>query len=177
MFVIAATTTSALTILPVGSSIIDMEPKGYNTVTGFTQTSSSVASFTYDLANGTGDNRWAGALISLGSGFNLAANDLVISGSDAGSSYYKVVLEDAEGDKVTVRVNVDGRVSLTQSMVDSVGNASFNATDVRYVSIVVDDPDATTGTLEITTGGLSMFRDRGNNDERADDIAGGLFDH
>ncbi len=123
-----------------------MEPKGYNTVTGFTQTSSSVASFTYDLANGTGDNRWAGALISLGSGFNLAANDLVISGSDAGSSYYKVVLEDAEGDKVTVRVNVDGRVSLTQSMVDSVGNASFNATDVRYVSIVVDDPDATTGT-------------------------------
>ncbi len=131
-----------------------MEPKGYNTVTGFTQTSSSVASFTYDLANGTGDNRWAGALISLGSGFNLAANDLVISGSDAGSSYYKVVLEDAEGDKVTVRVNVDGRVSLTQSMVDSVGNASFNATDVRYVSIVVDDPDATTGTLEITTGGL-----------------------
>ncbi len=154
--VITATTTSALTILPVGSSIIDMEPKGYNTVTGFTQTSSSVASFTYDLANGTGDNRWAGALISLGSGFNLAANDLVISGSDAGSSYYKVVLEDAEGDKVTVRVNVDGRVSLTQSMVDSVGNASFNATDVRYVSIVVDDPSATTGTLEITTGGLAV---------------------
>ncbi|MGI6241256.1 MAG: hypothetical protein ACOYJW_04900, partial [Candidatus Omnitrophota bacterium] len=60
---IKATTTSALTILPVGSSIIDMEPKGYNTVTGFTQTSASVASFTYNLDNGTGNNRWAGALI------------------------------------------------------------------------------------------------------------------
>jgi len=44
---------------------------------------------------------------------------------------------------------------ITKEIVDLAGKASFNASDVRYVSIVVDDPEATTGTLEITTAGLS----------------------
>ncbi len=63
----------------------DGSPKGYNT------DGRSIERREFrNLANGTGDNRWAGALISLGSGFNLAA-DLVISGSDAGR-VIKVVL-------------------------------------------------------------------------------------
>ena len=87
--VISATTTNALTNL-TGASISSMAPAGVNTVTGFSQTGTGTASFTYNLANGTGNNRWAGSLISLSGNFDLTTKNLVIDASDAGSTYYKL---------------------------------------------------------------------------------------
>ncbi|MFH1799986.1 MAG: hypothetical protein ABH891_03955, partial [Candidatus Omnitrophota bacterium] len=151
---ITTTTTNALTNLG-GATISEMEPLGVNTVTAFSQTSTSAASFTYNLANGTGNNRWAGSLISFVSNFNLTTQNLVIAGSDAGSSYYKLELIDAQGDKVTVRVNVDGRIEVTNALVQAAGVVGFNADQIKFLAIVVDDPNATTGTLTITTMGLA----------------------
>jgi hypothetical protein len=152
--VITTATTNALTNLS-GASISEMEPAGNNTVTAFSQASAGAASFTYNLANGTGNNRWAGSLISFVSNFNLTTQNLVIAGSDAGSSYYKLELIDAQNDKVTLHINVDGRIEVTNALVQAANVASFNADQIRFLAIVVDDPTATTGTLSITTAGLA----------------------
>jgi hypothetical protein len=151
--VITTATTNALTNLG-GASISEMEPAGNNTVTAFSQTSAGAASFTYNLANGTGNNRWAGSLISFVNNFNLTTQNLVIAGSDAGSSYYKLELIDAQNDKVALRVNVDGRIEVTNALAQAANVAAFNADQIRFLAIVVDDPNATVGTLSITTSGL-----------------------
>ena len=84
--VISATTANALTDLG-GAAIGPMTPEGYSTVTNFTQSGPGAASFTYNLAAATGNNRWAGSLISFASAFSLASKNLVIAASDGSSSY------------------------------------------------------------------------------------------
>ena len=150
--VIKTKTTDPLTDLG-GVTIGPMGPKGTNTAT-VTQTGTGSASLNYDLRKAKGKKRWAGALIIFSNPFDLTAQDLVIEATDKKSKYYKLVLENENNTKVTVRVEVDGRIKVTDEIVRTAGVKNFDPSRIKYVSVVVDDPKVTVGALQLTTGGL-----------------------
>ena len=53
-------------------------------------------------------------------------------------------------------MNVDGKVEVTNALVGTAGVSGFNAAAIKTIALVVDDPNATTGTLSITTTGLAF---------------------
>ncbi|HOW58183.1 MAG TPA: right-handed parallel beta-helix repeat-containing protein [Candidatus Omnitrophota bacterium] len=137
-------------------SVSEIEPSPANTVTSLTQSSSSQFSLNYNLTNG-GSQRWAAGMLlfSPGAYFNAAAAPIVLDVNVTGARYYKVEVEDANGRKVTVRVNLtNGRIAISNAVLQSVGIAGFDATQIKAIILVVDDPSATTGTLTVNTRGL-----------------------
>ena len=61
---------------------------------------------------------------------------------------------DAGGKKVTIKVTVDGKISITEAILTSAGVTGFDAKNIASVVLVVDDAAVTTGTLTLTTAGL-----------------------
>jgi hypothetical protein len=151
-----------------GATVIEMEPctvdgqnpclATYNTIPTFTQNGTTGFTAGYNLAAGTGLNaRWgAGTVNFLDSAlFDATAGDLVIAVNDGGASYYKIDVVDAQGQKVTIRVTVDGRIAITNAILQSANVPGFDANQIKSIVIVVDDPNVTTGNLVLTTVGLS----------------------
>ncbi len=81
----------------------------------------------------------------------------MISVNDGGASYYKVDVVDSAGVKVTIRVEVDGKISISGALLDSAGVPGFDKTSIKSVILVVDDASVGGGNLVLQTVGLGYI--------------------
>ncbi len=151
---ISATTTAALTdftryqITPL--AIGDMNQTAFN----LRQTSSGQFTFDYDVTRSP--VHWAAAMFLFnGERFDATASDIVLEANIAGASYYKLELEDQNNLKTVFHVTVtNGRIQVTNAMIQAVGVAGFDAAHLKAILMTVDDPSATTGSMTVKTCGL-----------------------
>jgi hypothetical protein len=155
--VISDTTPEPVTNFGAQTPVVgEVEPLGLNTVTSLIQPSANQFTAAFNLQNG-GSQRWAAARIDFQSGFlfNTQSSNIVLGVHLTGASYYKLEVEDSEGLKVTFRVNVtNGNIRVTNAMLRSAEVAGFDATQIKALVLVVDDPQATTGQMTVNTQGL-----------------------
>ena len=126
------------------------------TVSNFVQPNANEFSFNYNLPAG-GDQRWAAGMILFNGGplFDMRASGIVLGVYLTGASYYKLEVQDVNGVRVTVQVRVtNGKVLVTDALLQAAGVAGFDSSKVRTIVVVVDDPQATVGTVRVMTQGL-----------------------
>jgi len=138
-----------------------------NTVTTFDQDTENHFEFDYNLGNGsdTGFRRFAGGLINFGVNPFDATTPIVLGFKGTGTTGGQVKLEfqDVSGDKVIVFVkNLTGsfkKYKITKALLDSAGIVGFDATQIKTITIVVDNTttgsSTATGTIEVNTQGLA----------------------
>ncbi len=145
----------------------ELEPQGHNTVTSFNQTSTSQFSYDYNLANGADNDfsRWASALLSFGTPFNLNSQDLVLGLKATGTTKVKLDVTSGSGANAKrVTLIAEGVTNnaqfyrVTKALIDQAAVTGFDPANITFIAIVVDDQTsgnpAASGTVEVTSQNL-----------------------
>ncbi|HRK61924.1 MAG TPA: hypothetical protein PLY88_05185, partial [Candidatus Omnitrophota bacterium] len=154
-------TTDALTNF-MGAAIANaIEPAGFNTVIGFTQTSGNQFSFSYNLANGTGNNRWAAGVVELTAPHDLTVlnSSIVLSATSTTGNFTVEVQDDSVPAKVIKLVGSNGKFIITKAMLDAAaltqGVVGFNAAKISRVVFIADNAMDTVGTITVDAVNLN----------------------
>ncbi|MEI7750503.1 MAG: hypothetical protein WCJ71_00300 [Candidatus Omnitrophota bacterium] len=156
--VISAVTTAALTdftryqITPMA-----VEPVPGSTAINLGQNGTSQLALNYDLQAGGENGHWAAVMFLFDRFrlFNAKVNDIVLGATVTGASSYKLELEDLNGLKTVFQVTVtNGKIRITNAMIQSAAASGFDASRIKAIVMVINDPNATRGSMIVKTGGM-----------------------